>query len=118
MSQIDSIIFDLGGVLIDWNPEYVFLEAFKGDREKMRWFLENICTSDWNENQDAGYPLDQATEDLIKKLSEHFTIHYNSGLTLITIKNFTPEALEKYKPSGNILLEQHTLANYMAVIKE
>lgn len=71
MSQIDSIIFDLGGVLIDWNPEYVFLEAFKGDREKMRWFLENICTSDWNENQDAGYPLDQATEDLIKKFPEH-----------------------------------------------
>ncbi|WP_445732837.1 HAD family hydrolase [Mariniflexile sp.] len=71
MNQIDTIIFDLGGVLIDWNPEYVFLDAFNGDREKMKWFLENICTSDWNENHDAGYPIAQGTEDLIKKFPEH-----------------------------------------------
>ncbi|OBQ54143.1 HAD family phosphatase [Tamlana sp. s12] len=67
MTKINTIIFDLGGVLIDWNPEYVFLEVFNGDREKMRWFLEHICTSDWNENQDTGYPIAQATEDLVKQ---------------------------------------------------
>lgn len=71
MSQINTIIFDLGGVLIDWNPEYVFLDAFNGDREKMQWFFNNICTSDWNENQDAGYPLAQATKDLVEKFPEH-----------------------------------------------
>ncbi|AXP82401.1 Phosphorylated carbohydrates phosphatase [Mariniflexile rhizosphaerae] len=71
MNQINTIIFDLGGVLIDWNPEYVFLNAFNGDREKMQWFFNNICTSDWNENQDAGYPLAQATKDLVEKFPEH-----------------------------------------------
>ncbi|MFD2725922.1 HAD family hydrolase [Hyunsoonleella rubra] len=71
MTKIDTIIFDLGGVLIDWNPEYVFLNAFKGDREKMQWFLENICTMAWNENQDAGYPLEKATKDLVEKFPEH-----------------------------------------------
>ena len=71
MTKIDTIIFDLGGVLIDWNPEYVFLKAFNGDRQKMHWFLDNICTSDWNENQDAGYPLAQATEDLVEQFPEH-----------------------------------------------
>jgi len=71
MIHIDTIIFDLGGVLIDWNPEYVFLKAFDGDRKKMQWFFENICTSDWNENQDAGYPLAQATQDLVEKFPEH-----------------------------------------------
>lgn len=65
MKQIDTIIFDLGGVLIDWNPEYVFLDVFKGDRQKMAWFFETICTHDWNENQDAGYPIAQATDDLV-----------------------------------------------------
>ncbi|MGC6421727.1 MAG: HAD family hydrolase [Flavobacteriaceae bacterium] len=65
MKPINTIIFDLGGVLIDWNPAYVFLDAFHGDREKMEWFFEKICTSDWNENQDAGYPLQQATEDRV-----------------------------------------------------
>lgn len=71
MKNIDTIIFDLGGVLIDWNPEYVFLEAFSGDREKMQWFFDNICTMQWNENQDAGYPLKQATEDLVKQFPEY-----------------------------------------------
>lgn len=71
MNKINSIIFDLGGVLIDWNPEYVYLDAFKGDREKMQWFFDNICTSDWNENQDAGYPMAKATEERVKLFPEH-----------------------------------------------
>lgn len=65
INKIDTIIFDLGGVLIDWNPEYVFLDVFNGDREKMQWFFDNICTSDWNENQDAGYPMAKATEERV-----------------------------------------------------
>lgn len=71
MKQIETIIFDLGGVLIDWNPEYVFLDAFNGDREKMQWFFDTICTHDWNENQDAGYPLVQATQDLVEKFPDY-----------------------------------------------
>ncbi|MFD0836345.1 HAD family hydrolase [Mariniflexile aquimaris] len=71
MTNINTIIFDLGGVLIDWNPEYVFLDAFQGDRQKMQWFFDTICTPDWNENQDAGYPLAQATQDLVEKFPEH-----------------------------------------------
>jgi 2-haloacid dehalogenase len=70
-TSINTIIFDLGGVLIDWNPEYVYLEVFNGDRKKMEWFFETVCTHDWNENQDAGYPLKQATEDRIAMFPEH-----------------------------------------------
>ena len=68
---IKNIIFDLGGVLIDWNPAYVYLDVFEGDRKKMEWFFDEICTLDWNENQDAGYPLAQATEDRVKLFPEH-----------------------------------------------
>ncbi|HEX9828534.1 MAG TPA: HAD family phosphatase [Flavobacteriaceae bacterium] len=71
MKNINAIIFDLGGVLIDWNPEYVYLDVFDGDREKMQWFLDHICTHDWNENQDAGYPLAKATEERIALFPEH-----------------------------------------------
>ncbi|WP_203258633.1 HAD family hydrolase [Hyunsoonleella ulvae] len=71
MTKIDTIIFDLGGVLIDWNPEYVFLKAFDGNREKMQWFLDNVCTMSWNENQDAGYPIAKASEDLIEKFPDY-----------------------------------------------
>ena len=68
---INAIIFDLGGVLIDWNPEYVYLDVFNGDRQKMKWFFDNVCTSDWNENQDAGYPMAKATEERIALFPEH-----------------------------------------------
>ena len=71
MDKIKNIIFDLGGVLIDWNPEYVYLEVFKGDRKKMQWFFDKICTMDWNENQDAGYPLQKATEDRVKMFPQY-----------------------------------------------
>lgn len=64
MSSIKNIIFDLGGVLIDWNPDYVFKEVFKDDA-KLAWFYREICTMDWNENQDAGYPLAKATEERV-----------------------------------------------------
>jgi 2-haloacid dehalogenase len=62
--MINTIIFDLGGVLIDWNPNYVF-EKLIPDAEKRKFFFENVCPSHWNENQDAGYPLEQATLDRI-----------------------------------------------------
>ena len=68
--KVKNIIFDLGGVLIDWNPEYVYLDAFKGNRKKMEKFFDEVCTFDWNENQDAGYPLANATEDRIALFPE------------------------------------------------
>ena len=71
MKTIDTIIFDLGGVLIDWNPEYVFLKEFEGDRHKMQWFFDTICTNDWNENQDAGYSLYKATQERIALFPEY-----------------------------------------------
>src|SRR5687767_15176476 len=70
MSQINTVIFDLGGVLIDWNPEYVYRTIFDKE-EDMKWFFQNICTSDWNEEQDAGRPLADATEWLVKQYPEH-----------------------------------------------
>ena len=71
MNTIKNVIFDLGGVLIDWNPAYVYLEVFDGDQKKMEWFFDEICTMDWNENQDAGYPLQQATEDRVKMFPQY-----------------------------------------------
>ena len=70
-NKIKNIIFDLGGVLIDWNPEYVYLDVFKGNKKKMYSFFKNICTEEWNLNQDAGYPLDKATNELIELYPKH-----------------------------------------------
>lgn len=69
-TNITTIIFDLGGVLIDWNPRYVYRTIFDSE-EKIDWFFENICTNEWNENQDAGKPLQEATEELVAKYPGH-----------------------------------------------
>ncbi len=67
--MINTIIFDLGGVLIDWNPNYVFDQIFDSE-ERKQYFFENICTSDWNEQQDAGRSLQEGTEILVAQHPE------------------------------------------------
>ena len=54
-----NIIFDLGGVLIDWNPQHLYRKIFDKE-EDMLFFLENICTPEWNVQQDAGRTLQEA----------------------------------------------------------
>ncbi len=70
-SNIDTIIFDLGGVLIDWNPEYLYTKIFKNDPKKMDWFLSTVCTPEWNMEQDAGRTLQMGTELLIKEFPDY-----------------------------------------------
>ena len=55
--------------MIDWNPSYLFDQLFE-DEEQKKHFFEQICTPDWNEMQDAGRPLKDATESLVAKHPE------------------------------------------------
>jgi 2-haloacid dehalogenase len=71
MNKINTLIFDFGGVLIDWNPAYVFLKEFRGNQEEMSHFLNTICSWEWNENQDAGYSLQKATDERVAMYPEH-----------------------------------------------
>jgi 2-haloacid dehalogenase len=66
---ITTIIFDLGNVLIDWNPMHVYRDYFESE-EKRNYFFENICTSDWNEQQDEGRSIVEATQELVTEFPE------------------------------------------------
>lgn len=70
MNNIKNIIFDLGGVLIDWNPDYMYKKIMP-DIEFRSWFLNTICTLDWNEKQDGGRTIEEATNELITQYPEH-----------------------------------------------
>lgn len=64
--QIETIIFDFGGVLIDWEPRRMYRKIFDNEKD-MEYFLTNICTPDWNVQQDAGRTLEEATNMLVEK---------------------------------------------------
>jgi 2-haloacid dehalogenase len=70
MTTIHTLVFDLGGVLIDWNPDYLYNKIIPDEKER-KWFLSTICTPDWNEEQDAGRSLREATECLVEKYPEY-----------------------------------------------
>lgn len=67
--MINTVIFDLGGVLIDWNPRHLYRKILRNE-EEIDWFLNNICTSDWNDQQDAGRSFEEATRTLVAKHPE------------------------------------------------
>jgi len=57
-------VFDLGGVLIDWNPRYLYRKLFNGDDAAMEHFLTTVCTPAWNSKQDAGRSFAEACASL------------------------------------------------------
>lgn len=66
MSNLKNIVFDLGGVLIDWDPRQVYRTIFDTEEEVER-FLTHVCKMEWNVQQDAGRSLAEATEVLQKE---------------------------------------------------
>ena len=67
MEQNCVAIFDLGGVVIDWNPRYLYRKLFNGDETAMEYFLAAVCTSSWNAQQDAGRSFAEGC-DCLKRL--------------------------------------------------
>ena len=53
-TSIDAVVFDLGGVLIDWNPRHLYRKLFPNDEAAMEDFLAAVTTPEWNARQDAG----------------------------------------------------------------
>lgn len=63
MENVKNVIFDFGGVLLDWNPRYLYREYFADERE-MEYFLAEVCTGEWNLRLDGGRSFDEAVATL------------------------------------------------------
>lgn len=68
--MIHTIIFDLGGVLIDWDPRYVYREIFDDEKE-MEYFVTEICGKDWNMAQDGGRTIEEGNKALIQQYPQY-----------------------------------------------
>ena len=64
--EVRTVLFDLGGVLIDWNPRHLYRRMFS-DEAAMEQFLATVCTQTWNEEQDAGRLFCEGVELLIAR---------------------------------------------------
>jgi 2-haloacid dehalogenase len=61
---ITAVVFDIGGVLLDWNPRHLYRTVFD-DHEEADRFLDEICTLDWHVQHDHGTPMDQTIPHLV-----------------------------------------------------
>jgi 2-haloacid dehalogenase len=68
--RFDTVVFDLGGVLIDWNPRHLYRRLFD-DEAAMERFLAEVCTQQWNEQQDAGRSWGEAVATLSARYPQH-----------------------------------------------
>lgn len=65
-----TIVFDFGGVLVDWNPRHLYRKIFSSE-EEMEGFLAQVCNGEWNAKQDAGRPFAQAVAELQKQYPQY-----------------------------------------------
>ena len=70
MDTIKNVVFDFGGVLLDWNPRYFYKSIFNDD-QKMEYFLQNIATSTWNAQMDKGRSFEECMKELAEQYPEY-----------------------------------------------
>ena len=67
----NAVLFDLGGVLVDWNPRYLYRPHFAGDEQAMEHFLMHVCPGEWNHEIDAGKRFADAVAERQRLFPEH-----------------------------------------------
>lgn len=114
--NIDTIIFDLGGVLVDWKPEYLYRKVFNGNEKKVQWFLSKVCTSAWNAEQDGGRTIEEAETLKIAEFPDHeelIRLYYKQWHQMFSgpIEE-NVELFKQLKASGNYKI--YALTNWSA----
>lgn len=111
-NTIKNIIFDFGGVLMDWNPRYFFKDYFK-DEERMEYFLKHVAEDEWNAEQDRGRQLSEGTEIQIRKHPEwekELRAYYDNWTTML--KSDIPQNVAVLRKLGNTDYELFGLTNW------
>jgi len=103
MSNIKNVVFDFGGVLVDWNPHHLYDKYF-GSSEKATWFLENICRYSWNLQMDKGKLFSEGVAELqaiYPEWSEAIGIYHTRWIEMMGGEvEGTPDLLRRLKAAG------------------
>ena len=84
---VDAVVFDLGGVLIDWNQRHLYRRLFGRDVEGMERFLADVCSPVWNARQDAGRSWDEAIAEAVAAHPEHVEAASRVGLNALVYRD-------------------------------
>lgn len=112
--MIKNIVFDFGGVVMDWDPRYYFRDYFKDD-ERMEYFLKNIATNEWNAEQDRGRSLKEGTEILVNLHPEwenEIRAYYDNWTTML--KSDIPQNVAVLRKLANTDYRLYGLTNWSA----
>lgn len=103
MGNIKNVVFDLGGVLVDWNPRHLYRKIFI-DENEMEWFLDEVCSPEWNLMQDGGRPFSVAISELsaqYPELSDKIALYFDRWEEMLGGELVgTVEILEELKSKG------------------
>lgn len=98
-----SVVFDIGNVLISWDPRNLYQHHFE-DSDELNWFLDEVVTMDWHTKHDAGLPISEGIAQLSKKHPKYaakislFDIHWRK--TIMGEISGSVEILKKLKAKG------------------
>jgi 2-haloacid dehalogenase len=109
-----TVVFDVGGVLVDWNPRYLYRKLLP-DQPAVERFLAEVCTSEWNVEQDRGRPWAEAVTQLTARFPERAALitayHERWGEMVGGAFDGTVEVLRELRDAGVPL---YALTNYSA----
>lgn len=101
--SIKNVVFDYGGVLVDWNPRYLY-DRYFNDQVKSQWFLDNICLYSWNLQMDGGKPFAEGVAELqaqYPEWSEAIAIYHSRWEEMMAGEiDGTAEVLRRLKRAG------------------
>jgi 2-haloacid dehalogenase len=68
--NIAAVVFDIGGVLLDWNPRHLYRKLIP-DPAQMEWFLSTVCTVEWHDSHDRGTPMQESCAELARQWPDY-----------------------------------------------
>jgi 2-haloacid dehalogenase len=111
---IDVVVFDIGGVLLDWSPDYLYADLIPDEQERAR-FLTEVTTREWNQQQDAGRPWAEAIAELNALHPQHteWIEAYDTGW-LKMVKGLFEDTVELVAEIRALGLPTYALTNFSA----